>query len=184
MTPSLTSPKSGGAAGAAPCAKPSPLGCRERAECDPAAFTPHYQWASGGAPQFRCSCRLLGERLRCETLPIRQACPGGSGWIAGSNEPLASNLIHACHGVGLDDFSQIVRHQAPASSEPMPFPVLGGTQTMSSVDVKPEVPVRLSALMANQSTATKRDSAISPEAIRCSDCQGFTHADLRNQGYA
>jgi hypothetical protein len=180
----MTSPKSRGAAGAAPCAKPSPLGCRERAERDPAAFTPHYQWASGGTPQLRCSCRLLAERLRCETLPIRQACPGGSGWIAGSNEPLASDLIHACHGVGLDDFPQIVRHQAPASSEPMPFPVLGGTQTMSSVGVKPKVPVRFSALMANQSTATKRDRAISPETIRCSDYQGFTHRDLRNQGYA
>ena len=106
---------------------------------------------------------------------MREPLRGGLARITGANESLTGGLVHARSGIGSDDFPQIVRHKAPTSGEPMSASVFGGTQTVSSVDVKPKMSVGLSALMADQFAAPKIDNAIRSVTIRRSDVEAFTH---------
>ena len=98
--------------------------------------------------------------------------------IAGANKRLASWLVHPLNSVDLDNFPEVLRHQAPAPGEPMSPAVLIGAQPVSSVDMKSEVPMASSTLMANQFKASTVKHAVPSVTVRRSDCEGLTHHDL------
>lgn len=112
---------------------------------------------------------------------MREALRGGSRGIAGEDERLATHLIHARHGIGLHSFPQILCYQAPASGQAMSSSILGGAQSVSSVDMKSQVTVGLTALMANQLTTTTLNHAKPAVAVWRTDLQGHSHHDLPTQ---
>lgn len=103
---------------------------------------------------------------------MRQAFPGGCLRIARQNEPLGSRLIHTRPGVSPDDFPQIIRYQPTAPGKPMTNPVLGGPHTMSSVDMKSQMPISLPALVANQFLAPQLDRSNLPKPSNDPICRG------------
>ena len=98
--------------------------------------------------------------------------------IAGANKRLASWLVHPLNSVDLDNFPEVLRHEAPAPGEPMSLSVLIGTQPVSSVDMQSEMPMASSTLMANQFKASTVKHAVPSVTVRRSDCAWLTHHDL------
>lgn len=154
-----------GCAGAA--AEPPSSGARERAELRSAPPADHHRSATARSAHLRhpgvaISSLLSGGRFGA----LEPGCCG-SRWVAGPSQWGVGGV----HGGGVcgHDPAQVRGDQTARPQQPVHLPVPRGCHAVSSPHVQPQMPVPLTAVVAQEAVSALVDNAVPAVPIRFAD---------------